>query len=57
MGAVGHGAWLVLVEPGHEPLPVAPAMGAVAVEVPPDSVHRRRVHATTVVVARWGAVH
>ena len=30
MGAVGHGAWLVLVEPGHAALPVAPAMGAVA---------------------------
>ena len=34
MGAVGHCAWLALAEPGHEPLPVAPASVAVAVEVP-----------------------
>ena len=34
MGAVGHGAWLVLEEPGHAALPVASALGGVAVEVP-----------------------
>ena len=34
MGAVGHGEWLVLAEPGHAALPVAPAMGALVVEVP-----------------------
>ena len=34
MCAVGHGARLVLEEPGHAALPVAPALGVVAVEVP-----------------------
>ena len=34
MGSVGHGAWLVLEEPGHAPLPVASALGCGAVEVP-----------------------
>ena len=34
MGAVGHGARLVLEEPGHAALPEAPALGVVAVEVP-----------------------
>ena len=63
---------LVLAEPGHEPLPVAPAMGAVVVEVPQiqffddevvvhvqflDKFIVGPVYATTVVVARWGAVH
>ena len=32
--AVGHGAWLELEEPGHAALPVACALGGVAVEVP-----------------------
>ena len=34
MGAGGHGAWLVLEEPGHAALPVASALGGVPVEVP-----------------------
>ena len=33
MGAVGHGAQLVLGELGHAALPVGPALGVVAVEV------------------------
>ena len=33
MGAVGHGAWIVLEEPGHAALPVASALAGVAVEV------------------------
>ena len=72
MGAVGHDAWLVLAEPGHEPLPMAPAMGAVVLEVPQlqliddevvehfqflDKFIVGPVYATTVVVARLGAVH
>ena len=34
MGAAGHGAWLVLAEPGLAVLTVASALGRVAVEVP-----------------------
>ena len=34
MGALGHGEWLVLAEPGLAALPVASALGGVAVEVP-----------------------
>ena len=34
MGAVGHGARLVLEKPGHPALPVASILGVVAVEVP-----------------------
>ena len=34
MGALGHGGWLVLAEPGLAALPVASALGGVAVEVP-----------------------
>ena len=34
VGASVHCAWLVLEEPGHAALPVAPALGVVAVEEP-----------------------
>ena len=34
MGASGHVGWLVLAEPGLAALPVASALGGVAVEVP-----------------------
>ena len=54
--------WLVLAEPGLAALPVASALGWVAVEGAPDSVHRRRgggavpvlgpVHGGLVVVRR-----
>ena len=72
MGAVGHCEWLILAEPGHAALPVAPVMGALAVVGPRFSSSTTRwrgspsswtsswwarCYATTVVVARWGAVH
>ena len=34
MGALGHVVWFVLAEPGLAALPVASAVGGVAVEVP-----------------------
>ena len=72
MGALGHGGWLVVAEPGLAALPEASALGGVAVEVPQiqiidavvfeqfqflDKFMVGRCCATTAVVARWSAVH
>ena len=72
MGALGHGGWLVLAEPGLAALPVASVVGGVGVEVPQiqfidavifeqlqflDKFMVARRCATTAVVAHWGAVH
>ena len=72
MGALGHGEWLVLAEPGLAAHAMAPAMAAVAVEVLQfqfiDAVVFEQFQfldkfmvgpllCIDAVVARWGAVH